>query len=63
MGSISLSTAKHESYINIWRERVMACRSSGKTIVDWCAESHLADTKQKGPSRKGRSFCFAARIG
>lgn len=41
MGSISLSTAKHESYINIWRERVMACRSSGKTIVDWCAENGI----------------------
>ena len=41
MNSISLSTAKHESYINIWRERVMACRSSGKTIVDWCAENGI----------------------
>ena len=41
MGSISLNTAKHESYIQIWRERVMACRSSGKTIVDWCEENGI----------------------
>ena len=41
MGSVSLHTAKHESYIQIWRERVMACRSSGKTIVDWCEENGI----------------------
>ena len=41
MGSISLNTAKHESYIQVWRERVMACRSSGKTIVDWCQENGI----------------------
>ncbi len=41
MGSISLNTAKHESYINVWRERVMVCRSSGKTIADWCEENGI----------------------
>ena len=41
MDGISLNEAKHESYLQLWRERVLECRNSGKTVVAWCAENGI----------------------
>ena len=41
MEEISLVGAKHESYLQLWRGRVMECRSSGKSIAVWCKENGI----------------------
>ncbi len=41
MEGISLLGAKHESYLQLWRGRVMECRNSGKTIAVWCKENGI----------------------
>ena len=41
MEGTSLLGAKHESYLQLWRGRVMECRNSGKTIAVWCKESGI----------------------
>ena len=41
MEGISLLGAKHESYLKLWRGRVMECRNSGKTIAVWCKENEI----------------------
>lgn len=41
MEGISLIEAKHESYLQLWRSRVMDCRNSGKSVTLWCAENGI----------------------
>ena len=41
MEGTSLLGAKHESYLQLWRGRVMECRNSGKTISVWCKENGI----------------------
>ena len=41
MEGTSLLGAKHESYLKLWRGRVMECRNSGKTIAVWCKENGI----------------------
>lgn len=41
MEGTSLLGAKHESYLQLWRNRVMECRNSGKTIAVWCKENEI----------------------
>ena len=41
MEGTSLLGAKHESYLQLWRGRVMECRNSGKPIVVWCKENGI----------------------
>ena len=41
MEGISLIEAKHESYLQLWRGRVMDCRNSGKSIAVWCEENGI----------------------
>lgn len=33
--------AKHESMINVWRQRVMECKTSGLTVAEWCEQNHI----------------------
>ncbi len=41
MEGTSLLGVKHESYLQLWRGRVMECRNSGKTIAVWCKENGI----------------------
>ena len=41
MGNINLIMAKHESMINVWRERVRECKTSGLTVAEWCERNHI----------------------
>ncbi len=41
MEGISLVDAKHESYLQLWRGRVMECRTSGKSVAVWCADNGI----------------------
>ncbi len=41
MEGIRLNEAKHESYLQLWRARVMECRNSGKSVSVWCAENGI----------------------
>ena len=41
MEGISLVDAKHESYLQLWRGRVMECRNSGKSVAVWCADNGI----------------------
>ena len=41
MEGIRLNEAKHESYLQLWRGRVMGCRNSGKPIAVWCEEQGI----------------------
>ena len=41
MEGISLVDAKHESYLQLWRGRVMECRNSGKSVAVWCKENGI----------------------
>ena len=41
MGNIDIVKAKHESMINIWRQRVMECKTSGLTVRKWCEQNHI----------------------
>ena len=41
MEGTSLLGAKHETYLQLWRGRVMECRNSGKTIAVWCKENGI----------------------
>ena len=41
MEGTSLLGAKHESYLQLWRGRVMECRNSGKAIAVWCKENGI----------------------
>jgi hypothetical protein len=41
MEGINLVDAKHESYLQLWRGRVMECRNSGKSVAVWCEENGI----------------------
>ena len=41
MEGTSLVDAKHESYLQLWRGRVMECRNSGKSVAVWCEENGI----------------------
>ena len=41
MEGIRLNEAMHESYLQLWRGRVMECRNSGKPIAVWCEEQGI----------------------
>ena len=41
MERISLVDAKHETYLQLWRDRVMECRNSGKSAAVWCEENGI----------------------
>ena len=41
MGNINMIMAKHESMINVWRERVRECKTSGLTVAEWCEKNHI----------------------
>ncbi len=41
MGNINMIMAKHESMINVWRQRVMECKTSGLTVAEWCEQNHI----------------------
>ena len=41
MEGIRLNEAKHESYLQLWRGRVMECRNSGKPVAVWCEEQGI----------------------
>ena len=41
MEGTSILGAKHESYLQLWRGRVMDCRNSGKSIAEWCRENGI----------------------
>ena len=41
MEGVSLVDVKHESLLQLWRDRVMECRSSGKSIAVWCGENGI----------------------
>jgi hypothetical protein len=41
MGNINMIMAKHESMINVWRQRVMECKTSGLTVAEWCQQNHI----------------------
>ena len=41
MEGISLIEAKHESFLQLWRARVMESRNSGKPITVWCEENGI----------------------
>ena len=36
-----LQTVTKKNHLTIWSERVRACRSSGLTVKDWCAENEI----------------------
>ena len=41
MEGISLVDVKHESLLQLWRDRVMECRTSGKSVAVWCGENGI----------------------
>ena len=41
MGKINMIMAKHESMINVWRQRVMEYKTSGLTAAEWCRLNHF----------------------
>ena len=41
MENISIVTARHESLLAMWRQRVIDCRSSGLTIKQWCEDNNV----------------------
>lgn len=41
MGNVSLSVAKHESSLKLWRQRILECRSSGLTVSTWCEQNNV----------------------
>ena len=41
METVSLVDAKHESLLQLWRNRVMDCRTSGKSVAVWCGENGI----------------------
>ena len=47
MEGISLVDAKHESYLQLWRGRVMECRNSGKSVAVWCEENGIKQVWDK----------------
>ena len=41
MNKINMNMAKHESMINVWRERVRECKTSGMTVAGWCEKNNI----------------------
>lgn len=41
-GNISLQTVNHQQKAAQWLSRIEACRSSGMSVRDWCAEQGLS---------------------
>ena len=41
MENISITTARHESLLTMWRQRVIECRSSGLTVKQWCENNNV----------------------
>ncbi len=48
MEGTSLVDAKHESYLQLWRGRVMECRNSGKSVAVWCEANGINIKMQMG---------------
>lgn len=40
--NLTITAAKHQSELQTWRERVLACRTSGLLIKDWCAQNQVS---------------------
>ena len=38
-----LQTLNEHNKLALWAERVNACRSSGRTVKDWCKESGISE--------------------
>ena len=38
-----LQTRNEQNKLALWAERVNACRSSGRTVKDWCKESGISE--------------------
>ena len=38
-----LQTLNEQNKLALWAERVQACRSSGRTVKDWCKESGISE--------------------
>ena len=38
-----LQTLNEHNKLALWAERVNACRSSGRTVKDWCKESDICE--------------------
>ena len=38
-----LQTLNEQNKLALWAERVNACRSSGRTVKDWCKESGICE--------------------
>lgn len=38
-----LQTLNEQNKLALWAERVNACRSSGRTVKDWCKESGISE--------------------
>lgn len=38
-----LQTLNEQKKLALWAERVNACRSSGRTVKDWCKESGIGE--------------------
>lgn len=38
-----LQTRNEQNKLALWAERVKACRSSGRTVKDWCKESGIRE--------------------
>ena len=41
MGVLSIREAKQKTDMEIWRQRVVDCRTSGMTIAKWCEENQI----------------------
>ena len=41
MDNVSLSVAKHESLLKLWRQRILECRNSGLTVATWCEQNQV----------------------
>ena len=61
-----LQTLNEQKKLALWAERVNACRSSGRTVKDWCKERGICEQtyyrcksvclKWQGSSRKDGSL-------
>ena len=38
-----LQTLNEQDKLALWAERVQACRSSGRTVKDWCKENAIRE--------------------
>ena len=40
---MTVTEAKHQARLVEWKEKILACRSSGKKVKQWCAENNVTE--------------------